>query len=162
MSACSYPSARLGEFAFTRNKGMIARAEGDVRSASLARPVDVLKQRPAAFTRHSVMTIVVTALVALAAWAFLPVCLQVRFRLHVGGRRIQCHIGVRGVFEHAVDVVQGQHHLMSLLVSLEGADAIDKCTAESPRPNLCLVALSVHQVGVLRAALASLAFKFFE
>ena len=105
MAACSYSSARLGEFAFTRNKGMIARAEGDMGNASLPLPVDVLKQRPAAFTRHSVVTVVVTALVALAAWAFLPVCLQVQFRLHVGGRRIQCHIGVRGVLEHAVDVV---------------------------------------------------------
>ena len=162
MATCSYPSARLGELAFAWNKSMVARAEGDVRNAVSAFPLDGLEQRPSAFTRHSVVTIVVSALVAFAAWAFLPVCLQIRFCLHIFGCRVQRHMGTGRVVEHAVHIVLDHHYFVSLLQPLEGADAVDKCAAESPWPHFCLSALAVFQIGVHRASSASHAFKVAE
>ena len=115
MASCSYPSARLGEFAFSWNECVVARAEGDMRDACLAFPFDVLEQWPSALTRHSVMSVIVPALVAFAAWAFLPVCLQIRFCLHISRCRVQRHMGTGRVVEHAVHIVLDHHDFVSLL-----------------------------------------------
>ncbi len=80
-------------------------------------------------TRNTVVHPVVFALVAFAAWAFLPVCFEIWFRLLVV-------TGREKILEHAVDIICVQHFLMSLLIPLKCTDAVDQCLAESPWPDL--------------------------
>ena len=75
MMSYSYSAAGFGKFALTWDQSVLVGSKWFSGQAVGTFPFARLLERPPALTRNTVVHPVVFALVAFAAWAFLPVCL---------------------------------------------------------------------------------------